>query len=51
MLHRQTLDEVERLLEILQHEGALLEVDDDPIVDLERKAAETVEFIRAETKQ
>ena len=40
-----------RLLEILQHEGALPEVNDDPVVDVEHEAAETVEFARAETKR
>ena len=47
----QTLDEVARLLEILQREGALPEVNDDPVVDVEHEATEIVEFTRAEMKR
>ena len=38
----QTPDEVARLLKILQREGALPEVDDNPLVDVENDATETV---------
>ena len=42
MLLGQTPDEVARLLKILQREGALPEVDDNPLVDVENDATETV---------
>ena len=47
----QLPDEVARLLEILQREGALPEVDDDPLQDPENNGAMTVEFGRAEEKR
>jgi hypothetical protein len=47
----QPPNEVVRLMEILQREGALLEVDDDPLVDPQHEAAPTVEFGRAEAKR
>jgi hypothetical protein len=47
----QSPDEVARLMEILQPEGARLEVDDDPLIDPQHEAAATVEFRRAEGKR
>lgn len=47
----QSPDEVARLLEVLQREGALPEVDDDPLLDPEHEATATVEFARADAKR
>jgi hypothetical protein len=47
----QSPDEVARLLEILQREGALPEVDDDPLVDPQNKATPTLEFGHSNAKR
>jgi hypothetical protein len=47
----QSSDEVARLLNILQREGARPEVDDDPLLDPQHDATATVEFRRAEVKR
>jgi tellurite resistance protein len=47
----QSPDEVARLLEVLQQEGALSEVDNDPLFDLQQEAVTNVEFSSAETKR
>ena len=47
----QSPDEVTRLLDILQRDGALLEVDDDPLVDPENKATPTLEFGHSNVKR
>jgi hypothetical protein len=47
----QSPDEVARLLEILQREGALPEVDDDPLQDPQNDATETVDFGPSEAKR
>jgi hypothetical protein len=47
----QSPDEVARLLNILQWEGARPEVDDNPLLDTQVDAVPTVEFKRAEDKR
>jgi hypothetical protein len=47
----QSPDKVARLLEILQREGAIPEVDNDPVLDPQNEGAATVEFARAEGKR
>jgi hypothetical protein len=46
----QSPEDVARLLEILQREGALPEVDDDPLPDPQNEATPTMDFGRAEGK-
>jgi hypothetical protein len=46
----QDLDEVARLLEILQCDGMIPNVDDDPVLDPTHEATPTLEFARADVK-
>jgi hypothetical protein len=51
MLLGQNPKEVARLLDILQQDGMLPEVNDDPIVDTAHEAPPTVDFARADMKR
>jgi hypothetical protein len=47
----QNLEEVARLVDILQQDGMLPKIDDDPVVDPGHEAPPTVDFARADIKR
>jgi hypothetical protein len=47
----QCLEDIARLLEILQREEALPEVDNNPVQDPQYEATATVDFARADNKR
>jgi hypothetical protein len=51
VLLEQEPDEVARLLEVLQRDGMILHVDDDPVLDPAHEAQPTMEFGRADMKR